>query len=505
MKRINGLIFTDDTTGASTETSDQEVQRSDLYAQVKAKLTSTERNLQEQRDILDRVKEEWSTALGDADLARTTMEELESKHAKKWSELTVNGFEDDSLATSFKGSSEDKTLLSSKNEAEQIVTLRHKLTQALENVRQAETTRHTLSEAILMNDSLQYKLEELKGKYAALQAARASSTHASSSSNSNTTAATPKLKSSSNSSSTNLTQSAEKVEKNNEKLLRDYKRLRKELAMVTASKEAAKAKLERNEKERDALIQTNSRLLKQTAEKDEMNAKSLSTILHLKQLTEQISKEKASLDQQAKSAHQLALAARLASNARDRVAEEFLKDRLALEKCAGEWEQKFSNMANEKELMNEKMFQQKAKMSALLRDFTKAKARCDELATESTKLTEDTKNVLEKLAVTQREALEAASRLDSMARQRPTSGGGGGGTSDNNSEFTVDQLNTQVSVLKGRLACPVCNHRDKKCILLRCRHMFCKVCVDENIKNRSRKCPACGQRFDTKDVADVWL
>jgi E3 ubiquitin-protein ligase BRE1 len=81
------------------------------------------------------------------------------------------------------------------------------------------------------------------------------------------------------------------------------------------------------EKERDSLMDTNARLLRQSAEKDDMNAKSLSTILHLKNLTEQLTQGKASLEQQLKSAGQLALASRLATNAKDRVAEEVLKEK----------------------------------------------------------------------------------------------------------------------------------------------------------------------------------
>lgn len=67
--------------------------------------------------------------------------------------------------------------------------------------------------------------------------------------------------------------------------------------------------------------------MKQSAEKDDMNAKSLSTILHLKNLTEQLTQGKISLEQQLKSAGQLALAARLATNAKDRVAEEIVKEK----------------------------------------------------------------------------------------------------------------------------------------------------------------------------------
>lgn len=74
-------------------------------------------------------------------------------------------------------------------------------------------------------------------------------------------------------------------------------------------------------------MDTNTRLLRQSAEKDDMNAKSLSTILHLKNLTEQLTQGKSSLEQQLKSAGQLALASRLATNAKDRVAEEVTKEK----------------------------------------------------------------------------------------------------------------------------------------------------------------------------------
>lgn len=81
------------------------------------------------------------------------------------------------------------------------------------------------------------------------------------------------------------------------------------------------------EKERENLTETNARLLRQSAEKDDMNAKSLSTILHLKNLTEQLQQGKLSLEQQLKSAGQLSLAARLATNAKDKVAKEIVKEK----------------------------------------------------------------------------------------------------------------------------------------------------------------------------------
>jgi len=487
VKRINSLVLNDDS-GTNGVLPDHEVQKSELYTQMTVKLASSDRKAEEAAEKMLKMKAEWSAALADAELSRTSMEEMHAKHLKRWAELSAENGESGESEASMK-------------KADEFITVQHKLTQALESVRQAETTKQTLNEALTMNESLQGKLEEVRSKYSALQAGRSSSTNSSTNHNASSSGSgvtTPKPKASSSSSG-----SAEKPERHEKdsseksKLHREYRRVRKELAAATASKEAAKAKLERTEKERDSLNQTNSRLLRQAAEKDEMNAKSLSTILHLKQLTEQITKEKENLEQQVKSSQQVALAARLATNARERVTEEFEKERKALEGKVSEWEQKCADLTNEKEMLEGKIAQENAKMAALMTDAEKARSRCEELVSESTKLQEEKQKMMESLAVAQREAAEATTVTERLAKQS------GGGALP--SGFTAEQLSTQVSVLKSRLACPVCNHRDKKCILLRCRHMFCKQCVDENIKNRSRKCPACGGRFDTKDVADVWL
>ncbi len=74
-------------------------------------------------------------------------------------------------------------------------------------------------------------------------------------------------------------------------------------------------------------MRTNARLLKQSSDKDDMNAKSLSTILHLKQRNEELEKGNAVIKQKAQAAQQLSLAARLASNAKDRVGEEAVKEK----------------------------------------------------------------------------------------------------------------------------------------------------------------------------------
>lgn len=482
LKQINSLILKTD--GYSTSTiNDDDVRQSDLYVEISTKLSSSKRNVQEMEAKLALISKEWSQALADAEAARQAMEEMQAKHIKRWSDLA-----EENLNIAEEGSEE-----SPDKKAEEIITLQHKLMQALENVRQAETTRKTLEEAVAMNQSLETKLEEIKGKYSALQAARMES-NADPTVTVNVASTLSKPKPAAATS-----QSTEKSEEDAAKLHREYRKLRKELAAVAASKEKAKAKLAASERERESLHLANSRLLKQAAERDDVNAKSLSTILHLKQLTEQITKERENLEEQVKSSQQVALAARLAANARERVFEEFEKEREGLKSEVKVWEQKYADSAKEKELLESTMLQQKAKMSTLLKDTEKVRQRCDELVAGSSKLETERQSMMESLAVAKREAAEAAKVSESLSKQ---SGNGGGSVP---SGFTVEQLNTQVSVLKSRLACPVCNTRDKKCILLRCRHMFCKECVDVNIKNRSRKCPACGGRFDTKDVADVWL
>jgi len=492
LKQINTLMLKEDKTASDIPTS-EEVKRSDLYRELTSKLDASTRKLEELDSKSSIVKKEWSAALADAELSKKALEDMQTNFSKRWTELTEEKGES---LDGPEGEGESPGV----GRAKEIILLQHKLTQALENVRQAETVRKTLDEAVSMNSSLQSKVDEFKSKYNALQAekaARSSSSQGGNSSQSNNNSTPSKEGSSASKSKTSSSSTpTEKGERSMDKLQRDYKRARKELAATIASKDAAKAKLERTEKEKEFLSQMNARLLKQASEKDEINAKSLSTILHLKQLSEQIAKEKENLEQQVKSAGQLALAARLASNARDRVAEEFSNEQKAMKGRLEELEKKCSVLATEKELAEGKLSQEKARMSGLIRDAHNAKKRCEELATQSTKSEEEKQKVIESLAVAKREASEATSLSQKLANSK-----GGGLVAG----FTAEQLSTQVSHLKNRLACPVCNVRDKKCILLRCRHMFCKQCVDENVKNRSRKCPACGGRFDTKDIADVWL
>mmetsp|Transcript_10953 Transcript_10953/g.20883 ORF Transcript_10953/g.20883 Transcript_10953/m.20883 type:complete len:223 (-) Transcript_10953:192-860(-) len=165
---------------------------------------------------------------------------------------------------------------------------------------------------------------------------------------------------------------------------------------------------------------------------------------------------------------------------------------------------KVESLQMEKEQMDGRLSQSKAKALSLVKDLSTVRERCDELTLESTSAAGEKTRLLETLAVAKKEAADATKQAAAAAAAVSTTSGGRL-RNKASSEFTMEQMETQVKVLKSRLACSVCNERDKQVILTRCRHMFCRQCVDKNIKNRSRKCPGCGQRFDMKDVGDIWL
>lgn len=57
----------------------------------------------------------------------------------------------------------------------------------------------------------------------------------------------------------------------------------------------------------------------------------------------------------------------------------------------------------------------------------------------------------------------------------------------------------------GMLRCSVCKDRFKEVALTRCFHLFCKECIEENLRNRHRKCPACGEKFGQDDVKSIFF
>ena len=166
-----------------------------------------------------------------------------------------------------------------------------------------------------------------------------------------------------------------------------------------------------------------------------------------------------------------------------------------LEERTKQMQNESQSLRNEKQHVERLLAQSNEKASSIMKDLNTARTRCGDLVVESNRKEEEKKELVERLAIKKKDLEESARRVAATA---PNSDGAA-------SSFTMEQMTTQVKYLSGRINCPVCNVREKNCILLGCRHMFCQQCVDVNIKNRSRKCPACAQRFDAKDVREIWL
>jgi E3 ubiquitin-protein ligase BRE1 len=251
------------------------------------------------------------------------------------------------------------------------------------------------------------------------------------------------------------------------------------------------------------MMTTNVRLLKQITEKDEMNAKSLSTILHLKSTTEKLIEERDHLEVQLKNASQLALAARLATNAKDRVSEEMMKEKDSLDLRRIALEEQLLSSQTELKRVSIECANARSSIATKENELSNIRNHCATLIEENEQHREAIRSLKNLLSQTERKARETDEKLAEVMEN--VTKDGASSTAVSSSSFTVEQLQTQVSVLKNRLACPVCHYRDKECIIIRCRHMHCKQCVDERISNRSRKCPTCNIKFAENEVETIFL
>jgi E3 ubiquitin-protein ligase BRE1 len=63
----------------------------------------------------------------------------------------------------------------------------------------------------------------------------------------------------------------------------------------------------------------------------------------------------------------------------------------------------------------------------------------------------------------------------------------------------------QVAYYREKLICNVCHDREKSTVISKCFHVFCGECVQQNLRDRHRKCPGCGIKFGEQDVHRLWL
>lgn len=73
---------------------------------------------------------------------------------------------------------------------------------------------------------------------------------------------------------------------------------------------------------------------------------------------------------------------------------------------------------------------------------------------------------------------------------------------DSSKESQRDEI---ISELLKKLHCSVNTDQAKEVALVRCGHMLSRMCVDQLVAQRSRKCPLCGIPFGASDVLNIFL
>lgn len=199
--------------------SDVDVKQSALYIEAMSKLATAERRLEELTVKQRNVDDELASARGDADAAQKNSEDLVAKHKKRWAELVgEDEVVDGRPAVSNALIARAKTTSDIEN----------KLRQALESVRQADVIRSSLDEATLLNEMLHSKLEETRAKNSALVAGKASRS----------------VEAGPTSKEKNSQPTTHQAESKYEKIHRENRRMRKDIAAAFASRDAARSKLE---------------------------------------------------------------------------------------------------------------------------------------------------------------------------------------------------------------------------------------------------------------------
>ncbi len=159
--RINTLL--DDATKRAT-LDEEDIKASSLFIETMSKLSTVEEENHKLQDKLKSVNERWACTKGNLEQSQKAIADLEVKHKRRLKELTGAMEEGpDSVAMS-----------EELDNAKRAVLLEHKLKHALDNVRQAEAMKSSLTDAITMKDSLLRQINELKSRNEELEASQES-------------------------------------------------------------------------------------------------------------------------------------------------------------------------------------------------------------------------------------------------------------------------------------------------------------------------------------------
>ncbi|KAF4040599.1 C3HC4 type (RING finger) zinc finger protein [Phytophthora infestans] len=133
-----------------------------------------------------------------------------------------------------------------------------------------------------------------------------------------------------------------------------------------------------------------------------------------------------------------------------------------------------------------------AEKRKLLRDAEVAKTICATAEKSHQQLQQEKQKPCEECE-TQRKKIDEMERKLQHAKSTPSTG-----------ELT-DLERFELRDLQKLVNCSVCQDRRKDVLISKCSHMFCKECIENNLKSRNRKCPTCKKMFGHDDVKSVWF
>ncbi|KAG0237676.1 E3 ubiquitin-protein ligase bre1 [Actinomortierella wolfii] len=132
-----------------------------------------------------------------------------------------------------------------------------------------------------------------------------------------------------------------------------------------------------------------------------------------------------------------------------------------------------------------------AQNSAFKEKFTRQEERLAELQTLLKERTEHYEHEAHARRRLQEEADALKRKVEEYAKQE--------------SSAAESEAAKQAARYLKLLKCPACDVNFKSHVILRCMHVFCKSCMDNQMEYRQRKCPTCRENFGAKDVKEIYL
>ncbi|CAM9257531.1 unnamed protein product [Ascophyllum nodosum] len=129
------------------------------------------------------------------------------------------------------------------------------------------------------------------------------------------------------------------------------------------------------------------------------------------------------------------------------------------------------------------------------------KEHCKRLNEKATKLEKELENCKEQVATLTRKLEKSRNHSAKLLEQIQESAI----TLPEEKVEDNEMRDAELAELRKMIKCSVCQDKKKNRVITKCFHMFCDGCLEQSIKSRNRKCPACTKAYGSDDVHELWL